>query len=356
MKSKYPSIFSEDQTLTPEQVEWNLEQRLQSLNDTEEQAKERKAWKMTQSPVFEGKEEAEHRKAEAKRLDMEAASHVTSLAAKEDVLKLLKDTRPMLQLESIVFGAKNSASLDKQYDKLMKNYLNSIALQSLYTKKIPKKNHSKEDWGQFKEIAQTHFERRKNELIAEKVRHDEIFNSSDDASSEEEQLPSPKTPRSKRSGTTRSVEIAKTFGEVTPAAISRSPEAAAVSDSDSDPDSDPDNDEEYFDLESEEEEKDFDPSSKTFKPVTEVLKASRVALSTHGKLGVKERIEILEDLLVAVGQLDENVSHTIKSVSFKDNGTLQYHAGAVSTFNLKGKVKSKLKQLYKGGPQKGRLK
>jgi len=303
--------------------------------------------------VFEGKEEAEHRKAEAKRLDMEAAFHVTSQAAKEDVLKLLKDTRPMLRLESIVFGAKNSASLDKQYDKLMKDYLNSTALQSLYTKKIPKKNHSKEDWGQFKEVVQTHFERRKNQLIAEKVRHDELFNSSDDGSSEEEQLPSPKTPRSKRSGTTRSVEIAKTFGPVTPAAISRSPEAAAVSDSDSD------NDEEYFDeSEAEEEEKDFDPSTKAFKPVTEVLKASREALSRsqHGKLGIKERINILEDLLEAVTELKESVSDRIKSVSFKENGTLQYHAGNMSTFILKDKVKAKLKELCLGGPPKGRLK
>ena len=307
---------------------------------------------MSQSPVFEGKEEAEQRKSEAKRIDMEAASQT----AKEDALKLLKDARPMLRLQAIVYKAKNSASIDRQFDKLMQDYLDSTELKTFYMSEIPKKNQSKEDWRQFKEDVRGQFGRRKIELMAEKEKSNisafpySSDDSSDDSSSEEEQLSSPKTPR--RSGTTRSVEIAKKFGEVTPAAISRSPEAAAVSDSDSDSD----DDEEYFDAEPEEEEKDFEPTTNTFKPVTEVLEASRVALSNskNAKLGMNERIKILEDLQVAIGKL--KVSERIKSVSFMKDGTLQYHGGSTSTFILREKVKEKLTELYKGGSPKGRLK
>jgi len=136
---------------------------------------------------------------------------------------------------------------------------------------------------------------------------------------------------------------------VTPAAASRAGDASSDSEDSSN------DDEEYFDAESEEgEEKEFDPSTKTFKPVTEVLDASRESLSKHGKLGLKERIEILEDLQVAIGKL--KVSERIKAVSFMQDGTLKYHGGTTSTFELREKVRSKLKELRKGGGAKGSLK
>jgi len=61
----------------------------------------------------------------------------------------------------------------------------------------------------------------------------------------------------------------------------------------------------------------------------------------------------LENLQVAIGKL--KVSERIKAVSFMKDGTLQYHGGTVSTFELKDKVRTKLKELRKGG-SKGRLK
>jgi len=334
--------------LTPEQEENKLMQRLSSLYETEEQAKERKAWEMSRSPQFEPKEESEHRRAEAKRLDMEAVAQL----AKEDALNKLKDTKPMLRLETIVYRAKNSASIDKKVDTLLQDYLNSNELKSLYMAEIPKRYQSKEGWRQFKEDVRAKFGRRKIELIAEKEKsnisafpYSSDESSSDSSDSDKEvELQSPKTP--KRS-TTRSVDIAKKFGEVTPAAASRAGDASSDSEDSS-------NDEEYFDAESEEEEKDFDPSTKTFKPVTEVLDASRESLSKHGKLGLKERIEILEDLQVAIGKL--KVSERIKAVSFMQDGTLKYHGGTTSTFELREKVRSKLKELRKGGGAKGSLK
>jgi hypothetical protein len=336
--------------LTPEQEENKLMQRLSSLYETEEQAKERKAWELSRSLEFEPKEESEHRRAEAKRLDMEAVAQL----AKEDALNKLKDTKPMLRLETIVYRAKNSTSIEKQFDTLMQDYLNSDALKSLYMAEIPKRYQSKEGWRQFKEDVRAKFGRRKIELIAEKEKSNisAFPYSSDEDSSDsdkEVELQSPKTP--KRS-TTRSVEIAKTFGEVTPAAASRAGDASSDSEDSSD-------DEEYFDAESEEsEEKEFDPSTKTFKPVTEVLDASRVALSKskHGQLSTKQRIEILEDLQVAIGKLKEDPSTRVKSVSFKSNGSLQYHSGNITAFELREKVRTKLKELRKGGGAKGSLK
>jgi hypothetical protein len=218
---------------------------------------------------------------------------------------------------------------------------------------IPKKDQSKEGWRQFKEDVRAKFGRRKIELIAEKEKsnisafpYSSDEDSSDSGSDKEVELQSPKTP--KRS-TTRSVDIAKKFGEVTPAAASRAGDASSDSEDSSN------DDEEYFDAESEEgEEKEFDPSTKTFKPVTEVLDASRESLTKHGKLGMKQRIEILEDLQVAIGKL--KVSERIKAVSFMQDGTLKYHGGTTSTFELREKVRSKLKELRKGGGAKGSLK
>jgi len=142
---------------------------------------------------------------------------------------------------------------------------------------------------------------------------------------------------------TRSVELARKFGEVTPAAASRVGTAASQKGSDSDKDED--EDEEYFDSDSDsEEEKEFNPKTMMFRPITEVLKASREALANKGGvLKTKQRIEILEDLQVAVAKL-KGIDR-VKRISFRQNGTIQYRGGTTSTFELRHKVKTKLTEL-----------
>lgn len=387
LRSRYPSILSKP-TREEEQTERRLDARLakfsnwlddpatqQEIEKETEERRKRKAEEkrkleeaMGRASSFkhkarvddvpfdpETKEEAEHRKAEAKRIDTEAAAQVGQQVATQDALKKLKDTRPMIRLESIVYKAKNSASLDKQFDTLMQNYLTSDAVKSMYMTQIPKKYQSKEGWRQFKEDVRAHFGQRKIKLMAEKEKSNiSAFPYSSDEDSSDSDVDNDKaaddkaSPKTPRKSTTRSVELAKKFGEVTPAAAARAEDASA------EPESDNDDIEEYLDVYSnEEEEKEFDSSTKTFKPVTKVLEASRVALTKHGKLSMKQRIDILEDLQEAVGKLRE--SERIKSVSFKKDGTLQYHGGTMSTFMLRDKVTKTLKVLRAGGGAKGSL-
>ena len=331
-RDRYPSIFSKSHV---EHDDADLEHRLHSLYYSRRDARH------DSPPHFETREEAEHRKAEAKRLDSEAASRL----AKEEVLKSLHTMKPMQRLETIVYKAKKSSDIDRQADELLQNYLNSQALKNLYMAEIPKRDQSKEGWRQFKEDVRAAFGKRKLELISEKEKSNISafpYSSDESGSSSDEEEESPKTPSKLMS---RSIEIAKKFGEVTPAAASRVGTAASQKGSESD--SDNDDDEEYFrDDEEEEEEKDFDPRTLKSKAISEIMEDSRSAVKkAGGSLKQSARIDILTDLLDAVTKL-KGVDR-IRAFSLLKDGSLKYHGGNISVFEAKDNINRELRSLRK---------
>ena len=216
----------------------------------------------------------------------------------------------------------------------------------------PKKDQSKEGWRQFKEDVRAVFGKRKLELMSEKEKSniaafpyssDESGSSSDS----EEEVQSPKTPSK---AMTRSVEIAKKFGEVTPAAASRVGTAASPKPSESN--SDTDDDEEYFssmeedeEEEEEEEEKDFDSNTYKSKAVTKILDGSRSTLKRTRQLSKSDREDILEDLWETCVQLERKGITRLRAMSFMKDGTIQYHTGNKSVFDIKFRIKEELKSL-----------
>jgi len=324
---RYPSIFAKNRV---EYDEADLEHRLHSLYHSRRDARH------DSPPHIETKEEAEHRKAEAKKLDAEAASRL----AKDEVLKSLRSMKAMQRLETIIYKTKKSAKIDSQIDSLLQNYLNSTELKNMYMSEIPKTDQSKENWRQFKEDARAAFGKRKLELISEKEKSNISafpYSSDESDSSSDEEEQSPKTPSKTM---TRSVEIAKKFGEVTPAAASRVGTAASQKGSDSD--SDDDDDEDYF--EDAEEEKDFNPKTLKSRAMSEIMDESRSAVkNAGGRLSKSGRIDVLENLLDAVSKLKD--VDRMSAIAFQPDGSVQYHGGTKSVFEIKYKIENELDEL-----------
>ena len=380
LRNRYPSILSK-YTPTEEQEETRMQKRLVMLSnwldDPESQkeiekhkveadkkrqkeeaeaAEAKRIWEKTRPKVApdstpfepETQEEAERRKAEAKRIDMEAASRLK----KEEVLKSVKESKAMLRLESIVWSAKKSSNIDRRTEDLLQSYLKGEELKTLYMDETPKKDQSKEGWRQFKENVRAVFGKRKLELMSEKEKSNiSAFPYSSDesgsSSDSEEEVQSPKTPSK---AMTRSVEIAKKFGEVTPAAASRVGTAASPKPSESN--SDTDDDEEYFssmeedeEEEEEEEEKDFDSNTYKSKAVTKILDGSRSTLKRTRQLSKSDREDILEDLWETCVQLERKGITRLRAMSFMKDGTIQYYTGNKSVFETKLGIKEKLKSL-----------
>jgi len=245
--------------------------------------------------------------------------------------------KTMQRLETIIYKTTKSAKIDSQIDSLLQNYLNSNELKNMYMSEIPKRDQSKENWRQFKEDARAAFGRRKLELISEKEKSNISafpYSSDESDSSSDEEEQSPKTPSKPM---TRSVEIAKKFGEVTPAAASRVGTAASQKGSDSDSD-----DEDYF--EDAEEEKDFNPKTLKSRAMTEIMDESRSAVkNAGGRLSKSGRIDVLENLLDAVSKLRD--VDRMSAIAFQPDGSVQYHGGTKSVFEIKYKIENELDEL-----------